>query len=78
MPTKQQQTQFVPLSFLTTQSTDNDEFIPTMVIRVGHAAIELSSQVQPELLASVLKVLNDALIMHLVLIRFISLRVIQI
>lgn len=60
VPTKQQQTKFVPLSFSATQTTCHSAFVPTMVIRVGHTAIELASQVQPELLASVLKVLNDA------------------
>lgn len=35
-------------------------FIPSMVIRVGNASIELAEHVQPELLASVLKVFSDA------------------
>lgn len=60
VPTEQQQTKFVPLSFLTTQTTCHSVFAPTMVIRMGHVAIELASQVEPELLASVLKALNNA------------------
>lgn len=60
LPVTTQQSQFVPLSIPTTQSTYTEVFIPTMVIRVGSASIELSEQVQPELLSSVLKVLGDA------------------
>lgn len=60
LPVTTQQSQFVPLSIPATKPTYHEGFIPTMVIRVGSAAIELSEQVQPELLSSVLKVLADA------------------
>lgn len=54
------QTKFVPLNTPMQMPTYGNNFSPAMVIRVGHAAIELSNQVQPELLASVLKVLGNA------------------
>nr|DAV39029.1 MAG TPA: transposase [Caudoviricetes sp.] len=58
LPVTTQQSQFVPIS-LPNKPTYSEGFIPTMVIRVGHTAIELSEQVQPELLSSILKVLAD-------------------
>lgn len=39
---------------------DSPEFIPSMIIRVGKITVELTDHVQPELLASVLKVLSNA------------------
>ena len=60
LPDNGKQSKFVPLVLPTSQSTDRNTFSPAMVIKLGEAAIELASDTQPELLASVLKVLKDA------------------
>ena len=64
LPTITQDSKFVqlPVSAIspTTAKPSSSEFVPSMVIRVGKAVVELADHVQPELLASVLKVLFDA------------------
>ena len=64
LPTITQDSKFVQLPVsaisLTTAKPCSSEFVPSMVIRVGKAVVELADHVQPELLASVLKVLFDA------------------
>ncbi len=52
---------FVQLPTTTVKPIMNhsSDFIPSMVIRMGSASIELSDHVQPDLLVSVLKVLSD-------------------
>ena len=59
-----QESKFVQLPATTSVATVNKQgasgFEPSMVIRVGKAAIELTNHVQPVLLATVLKVLSNA------------------
>ena len=56
----EQQSKFVPVTLPNSNPTYTNDFKPAMVLRIGQAAIELSNQVEPELLASVLKVLSNA------------------
>ena len=64
LPVMAQESKFVQLPATTSVATVNKQgvsgFEPSMVIRVGKAAIELTDHVQPELLATVLKVLSNA------------------
>lgn len=59
LPVVTQESKFVQLPVVPT-SEDDPRFTPSVVIRVGKVAVELSNHVQPELLAMVLKVLSDA------------------
>ena len=56
----QQESTFVPLALPAAQTSNKSHFTPAIVIKVGETAIELASDAQPELLASVLKVLKHA------------------
>ena len=64
LPVMPQESKFVQLPVTTSVAAANNqgasESEPSMVIRVGKAAIELTNHVQPELLATVLKVLSSA------------------
>ena len=64
LPVMTQNSKFVQLPVSTVAAPVTKEsptdFTPSMVIRVGKAVVELADHIQPELLASVLKVLSDA------------------
>lgn len=61
LPTVAQSSKFVELPVSTVPSTQStvQEFVPAIIVRIGHASIELAQDVQPDLLASVLKVLSN-------------------
>ncbi|MDF2614082.1 MAG: Transposase [Clostridia bacterium] len=50
----------VPVPMESPSPSERPAFIPSMVLKVGNASLELSETVPPELLASVLKVLTHA------------------
>ena len=64
LPVMTQESKFVqlPTSIMTPVPSKQGEprFVPSMVIRVGKVSVELTDDVQPELLATVLRVLSDA------------------
>lgn len=62
LPTTTAQPSFVELTVPVEKTviSQSPTFVPTMILKVGDISLELSEDVKPELLASVLKVITDA------------------